>query len=163
MPDAPIYRVGPQPGAPRHVPDVLSNREGPQAREPSKCLKGQSYAERLALLVTSYKRLNRDADRAMTPAAGAVGIPQAWCPNGPHKPRGRATFTLSSHWDADVTGKKLLCLCVQGRIGRVQLCDPVDCPLPGFSVRGLLRARIVEHIGPYCLPYLSRALYFLLP
>ena len=103
-----------------------------QAREPSKCLKGRGYAERLAILVTSYERLKRDTDRAMTPAAGAVGVPHAWCPNGPHKPRGRATFTLSSHWDADVTGKKLLCLYVQGCVGRVQLCDPVDCHMPGF-------------------------------
>ena len=31
-----------------YVPDVLNNREGPQARESSKCLNGQSYRERLA-------------------------------------------------------------------------------------------------------------------
>ena len=27
---------------------VQNNREGPQAKEPSKCLNGQSYGERLA-------------------------------------------------------------------------------------------------------------------
>ena len=43
------------------------------------------------------------------------------------------------------------------------LCDAVDCGLPGFSVRGVLQARILEHIGQYWLPYPSRALYFLLP
>ena len=42
-------------------------------------------------------------------------------------------------------------------------CIPVDCGLPGFSVRGALWARILEHIGQYWLPYPSRALYFLLP
>ena len=47
MPDLPMYRVGPQPGEPLYVPDVLRNREGPQAREPSKFLNGQSYGERL--------------------------------------------------------------------------------------------------------------------
>jgi len=43
-----IYRVGPKPGRPLSVPDVWSNREGPQAREPSKCLNRWSYRERLA-------------------------------------------------------------------------------------------------------------------
>ena len=47
MTDAPNYRVGPQPGA-LYVPDMLSNRVRLQAREPSKCLDGQSYGERLA-------------------------------------------------------------------------------------------------------------------
>ena len=48
MPGVPIYRVGPQPGGPLHVPDAPNNREGPQAREPSKYLNRQSYGERLA-------------------------------------------------------------------------------------------------------------------
>ena len=48
VPDAPIYRVGPQPEGPLYVPDVLNNREGPQAKEPSKCLNGWTYGERLA-------------------------------------------------------------------------------------------------------------------
>ena len=43
------------------------------------------------------------------------------------------------------------------------LCDPVDCGLPGFSVRGVLQARMLESIGQYWLPCPSRALYFLLP
>ena len=61
MPDVPIYRVGPQPGGLLYVPDVPNNREGPQAREPSKCLKRWSYRERLArgLLIASYKRLEK--------------------------------------------------------------------------------------------------------
>jgi len=40
-------RVGPQPGGPPYVPDMPNSREGPQAREPSKCLNRQSYRERL--------------------------------------------------------------------------------------------------------------------
>ena len=43
-----LSRVGPQPGGPLYVLDTPNNREGPQAREPSKCLSGQSYGERLA-------------------------------------------------------------------------------------------------------------------
>ena len=34
---------------------------------------------------------------------------------------------------------------------------------PGSSVCGILQARILERISQYSLPYLSRALYFLLP
>ena len=48
MPDTLIYRVGLQPEGPLYVLDAPNNREGPQAREPSKCLNGQSYRERLA-------------------------------------------------------------------------------------------------------------------
>ena len=33
---------------PLYVPDVLNNREGSQAREPSMCLNGRSYGEKLA-------------------------------------------------------------------------------------------------------------------
>ena len=44
----PIYRVGPQSEQPLYVSDVLNNREGPQGREPTKCLNEQSYRERLA-------------------------------------------------------------------------------------------------------------------
>ena len=49
MTDALNYRVKPQLGeGGLYVLDVLNNREGPQAREPSKCLHGRSYGERLA-------------------------------------------------------------------------------------------------------------------
>ena len=50
MPDVLIYRVGPQPAGEGalYASDLLNNREGLQEREPSKCLDGQSYGERLA-------------------------------------------------------------------------------------------------------------------
>ena len=48
MPDALIYRVGPQPGGTPYVPDAWNNRRGPQARDPSKCLNGRTYREGLA-------------------------------------------------------------------------------------------------------------------
>ena len=42
------------------MPDALNNREGPQAREPSKYLNGGSYRERLTKeAFTSYKRLEK--------------------------------------------------------------------------------------------------------
>ena len=32
-------------------------------------------------------------------------------------------------------------------LGRVQLCDPIDCNLLGFSVHGILQAGILEWIA----------------
>ena len=46
--DGPNYRVGLQPRGALYVPDAPNDREGPWAREPSKCLNGQSYREILA-------------------------------------------------------------------------------------------------------------------
>ena len=46
-----IYRVGPERGGvglSLYMPEAWKNKEGPQAREPSKCLNGRSYGERLA-------------------------------------------------------------------------------------------------------------------
>ena len=57
------------------------------------------------------------------------------CHQGPRKPSSCTTFTLSSHWGRAATGKKVLHLYTQGHFGRVSLCDPVNCGLPGFSVR----------------------------
>ena len=89
-----------------------------------------------------------------------------WHHQGPRKPSSCATFMLSSPWGRTATGKKRL---VSMHAGSLWLyltpCDPVDCGLPGFSVRevGILQARILERIGQCWLPYPSRALYFLLP
>ena len=59
-----------------------------------------------------------------------------WHRQGPHKPRSHTTFTLNPHWGRVATGKKRL---ASVRAGSLQscpaLCDPVDCGLPGFSVR----------------------------
>ena len=43
------------------------------------------------------------------------------------------------------------------------VCHPVECGLPGFSVRGFIQATTLECIGQQWLPYPSRTLYFLLP
>ena len=85
---------------------------------------------------------------------------------GPCKPSSCSTFTLHSHWAELPQAKKksLVFMCAEPLRSCRTLCDPVDCGLQGFFVReGVLQARILEHIGLYSLPYLSRALYFLLP
>ena len=88
-----------------------------------------------------------------------------WRHQGPHKPGSCTTFMLiSSHRGRAATGKKSL---VPMHVGSLRscltLCDPVDCGLPGFSVREALQARILEPTGQYWFPYPFRALYFLLP
>ena len=40
----------------------------------------------------------------------------------------------------------LLCECTLSRFIRIQLCDPMDCSLPGSSVHGILQARILEGV-----------------
>ena len=32
-------------------------------------------------------------------------------------------------------------------LSRVQLCDPMDCSLPGFSVHGIFQARVLEWVA----------------
>ena len=79
-----------------------------------------------------------------------------WCHQGPLNPSSHATFTLNPHWDRAATGKKRLAPVHMGSLQLcATLCDPVDCGLPGFSVReGVLQARILERIGQYWLPSL---------
>ena len=89
---------------------------------------------------------------------------QTWRHQHPSKPSSCITFRLNSHWGRFATGKKKV-FCTQGRFSSVQLivtlCT-VACQA-SLSGRGILQARILEHIGQYWLPYTSRALYFLLP
>ena len=44
------------------------------------------------------------------------------------------------------TTKQLLLLLLSS-FSRVQLCDPMDCSLPGFSVHGILQARTLEWVA----------------
>ena len=38
-----------------------------------------------------------------------------------------------------------MCVCVC--VSRVQLCDPIDCSLPGSSVHEILQSRILEWVA----------------
>jgi len=81
------------------------------------------------------------------------------CQQGPRKPSSCATFTLNFHWDRAATGKKeALFLHTQSHFGCVQLFVTLYGVACQFSVeggRGVLQARILEHIGQYWLPYSS--------
>ena len=88
VPEAPIYRVGPQRGRRGRGPLCVwhrNNREGTQAREPSKCLNGVELWRKTSqrgLLIASYQKLKNNnskkqtnSDRAITPVAEAVRVP----------------------------------------------------------------------------------------
>ena len=82
-----------------------------------------------------------------------------WHHQAPCKPSCCTTFTLNSNWGRAAAGKKA-CVDVHTVTWSCPtLCHPIDCGLPGPSVRGrvLLQARILEHIGQYLLPYPSVA------
>ena len=53
-------------------------------------------------------------------------------------------FTPSATWEA----LHYECICVHGvkSHSRFQLCDPMDCSPPGFSVHGILQARILQWV-----------------
>ena len=154
---------GPSQGASLYVPDGLNNREGPQAREPSKCPNWQIYGERLAKEAfwwPATRGLKKDSDRAVTPVVEAVRVPAHLALPGSlqakqlHHLHAQHSLGQSCHRQK----KSYIYAC---RVTSVMSDSLQPCGLPGFFVReGLLQARILERIGQDWLPYPSRALYF---
>ena len=118
------------------------------------------------LFIASYKRLekttlighNSCSGGSLRPCTlGATRVPASQAAVPP------SCSTLTGADLPQAKKKSLASVCT----GLLQSCptlfNPVDCALPGFSVRGVLQARILERIGQYWLPFSSRALYFLLP
>ena len=117
---------------PPPVPVVPNNGDGPQAREPSKCLYGQSHkdrpkrpsdrqlqeAQKRTLIGPQLLRRRRSESRT----GGAAGVPAAKQPRRLHAQRSGAELPQAEK----VVFPLRSCL---------TLCDPVACVLPGFSVR----------------------------
>ena len=159
-PDALNCRVGPQPGCPFKCLTCQSIAEDPSQGGPSMCLmhwttekdprqgsplgawtgRATKTGQR-GLPIARYKRLEqrlweghnscgRGRPCPCTLGAARVPVTQAALPPSalnPHRGRGATDK------------KKVLCLSTEGRFSCVQLCNPVDCGLPGFSVRGSSR------------------------
>ena len=73
----------------------LNNREGPQARDPSKCLNRRRYEERLAKeapWAPATRGWKKASDQAITPAAEAVCVPAHLAP--PRSPQSRQLHHL---------------------------------------------------------------------
>ena len=88
-----------------------------------------------------------------------------WHHQGPHKPRNCATFTLNSHWGRAATGKKKSLFMRAGSLRPCPtLCNPVDCGLPGFSVReGGSPGKNTGAYWPILVVIPFQSIYFLLP
>ena len=112
------------------------------------------------LLVTSYKGLEKDSDRAITPVMDAICVPEHLSPPGSLQAKQLHYLQLQLSLGRAATGqkkKKVLCLCAQGHFGPVQLIATLCRLWPArlLCQRGVLQARILESIGQYRLPYPS--------
>ena len=106
----------------------------------------------------------KDSDRAITPAVEAFCVPAHLAPPASAQAKQLYHLHIQLSLGQSCHRQKRSCVCTGGHQSCPTLCVPVDCGLPGFSVReGVLQARILERIGQNWLPYPARALYFLLP
>ena len=163
-----IYKVGPQPGAASMCPVLWTTKKGPRQGSPLSIGMGRAKEKNCPKRPSDcipIRGSKKDSDRAITPVVEAVRI------------------LVHLALPGSLQAKKLLHLHAQLSLGQScqrqkkslasmhaeslrlcsTLCDPVDCGLPVFSVRGVLQARKLQCIGQYWLLYPSRALYFLLP
>ena len=49
--------------------------------------------------------------------------------------------------NAEIQGIVYVCVCMLNCSVVCGSCDPIDCSLPGFSVHGILQARILEWVA----------------
>ena len=84
---------------------------------------------------SQLQETRKKTDRAIITAAEAVRVPGTWHRQGPCKPSSCTTFTLKSHWGRAATGQKNLASACRMALVVSDSCNPVDCGVPGFSVR----------------------------
>ena len=116
------------------VPGVLSNRGGPQAREPSKCLNRRGYRERPAKRPSDCQ-LHETWEKTLI---GPQLLQQRQCPCTRGATRVRTSHAAGppSRWGRAATGKSSLTSVQAGPLQSCPtLCGPLDFGLPGFSVR----------------------------
>ena len=101
------------------------------------------------LLITSYKGLKKDSDRTIINVVEAVCVSAHLVPPGSLQPKQLGHLHIQLSLGQSCHRQKVLCLYTATLWSCPTLCDPVDCGLPGFSVRGVLQARILECIGQY--------------
>ena len=148
------------------MPDAPNNREAPQAKEPSKCLNGQSYRERLAkeaFCSPATRGSEKDSDRAITPAVEAAPVLEHLAPPGSpqakqwHHLHTQLSLGQSSHRQK----KKVLYLCASGVCDSLRPCRLWPARL--LCQRGGSPGRNTGAYWPGLVDVSSRALYFLLP
>ena len=88
------------------------------------------------LLISSYKRLKKDSDRAITLAGEAVCVPAHLAPPGSLQAKQLHHLHTQLSRRQSFPSKKSLVPVHTGSLGLCPtLCNPVDCGLPDFSVR----------------------------
>ena len=68
-------------------------------------------------------------------------------PNHPESGTTNILFHEDRGWILGKGGDRRDCLPAQSLQSCLTLCDPMDCSLPGFSVHGILQARILEWVA----------------
>ena len=134
MPDALNCRVGPHPGC--HFKCLMhrTTKNDPRQRSPPEWAELWRKTGQRGRLIASYKRLRKRLWYGHNSCSRGSLYP---CTLGAARVLASQAAVLPSR--STLTGgqlpqaKEVLPLCVQGRFGPV--CDPVDCGLPGFSVR----------------------------
>ena len=89
----------------------------------------------IALLITSYKKLEKDSHMAITPVAEAVCVPAHLAPPGSLQAKQLRHLHAQLSLGLCHRGKSLVSIHMGSLLLCLTLCDPVDCDLPGFSVR----------------------------
>ena len=78
----------------------------------------------------------KKTDRVITPEAEAVRVPEHLAPPGSPQAKQLSHLHTQLSLGQSCHGEKnVLHLCMESCFGCVRLCDPVNCGLPGFSVR----------------------------
>ena len=110
------------------MPDALNNIEEPQERAPSKCLNGAELWRKMSqrgLLIASYKRLKKDCDRAIPPAAEAVHVPAYLAP--PESPQAKQLCHLHAQLSLGQSCHRQKMSCVYARRAALVVSNSV-CP-----------------------------------
>ena len=138
MPGMTIYRVGPQARGPLYVSDAPNKREGSPAREPSKYLNGGA-TEKDRPKRSSDRQLQggskKDSDRAITPAPEAVHASVHLAPPGSLQEKQLCHLHTQLSLGQSCHRQEMSSSTHAGSLWCPTLCHPVDCGLPGFSVR----------------------------
>ena len=115
------------------------------------CVELQRNTSQRGLLIASYQRLKKDSDRAITPTAEAVRIPEHLVPPSSLKAAAPHSCSTLAGEELPQAKKNLASM----HMGLLQLC-PTLRPCGLWTARllcqGVLQARILECIGQYWLP-----------
>jgi len=126
------------------VPDTPNNREGSQAREPLKCLNGQSHGKRLAkeaFWLPATRGSKKDPDQAITPVAEAIHVLAHLAP--PRSPQPKQLCHLHAQASQGKSCHRQKRSLSSMHTGLLQscptLCDPVNCGLQASLSGGFSR------------------------